>query len=130
MKNHFRFTTFIIAALLAVTLAFSGCSNSSSADEVKASVIGEWGRLDETMHYFYSDMTCIIGGIQGTYDIDDDLNLLLTPMDGTQTTYEWAQSSGDADTSNYWYLDGDTLTVNGNTFTRITDEAETADSLT
>ncbi len=126
MNKHFRIAVIALTVLLTAVL-LCACSGSTTADELKLSLIGEWGRLDETMHYFYEDMTCVIGGTQGTYDIDDDLNLLLTPMDGTTTTYEWAQSSADAESSNYWYFDGETLTVNGNTFTRIEDETETAD---
>lgn len=91
---------------------------------LKAEIIGEWGRLDEVMHYFYSDMTCIIGGMRGTYDIDENSSLVLTTMSGSVTTYEWASSKSEVSSENYWYMADGTITINGNNFTKIVEETE------
>lgn len=101
---------------------------SVDMETLKKNIVGEWGRLDEPMHYFYSDMKCVIGGMQGNYDIIDDGTLVMTTMSGSVTNYEWAKSRSDAQSENYWYLDGDTLTVNGNLFTKIAEE-ETKDQV-
>ena len=106
--------------------------SSAALDDIKTKIIGQWGRQGKTMHYFNSDMTCIVGGMQGTYEIDDGRNLILTTMSGSATVYEWAKSGSEASSSNYWNMTDDTLTVNGNTFTKISDEEfenpfETAD---
>lgn len=95
---------------------------SVSTDELLEEIVGQWGRLDEVMHYFNADKTCIVGGMQGTYDIDESNSLILTTMDGIPTTYEWARSSTQAAGSNYWYLDDNVITINGNTFTKIVEE--------
>lgn len=140
MDKIMKITAMLLAAAL---LVFSMCACSDSEDtsslesrlsvsEIKTDIIGQWGRQGETMHYFNTDMTCIVGGMQGTYEIDDSSNLILTTMSGSKTTYEWAESSTDASTPNYWSMTADTLTVNGNTFTKISDEEfenyyETAD---
>ena len=97
----------------------STAEETKTADELKKEIIGQWGRLDEVMHYFLEDKRCVIGGMQGTYDIDDENNLVLTTMSGSVTVYDWASSGGQSTSANYWYLDGDTLKINGNEFTRI-----------
>ena len=97
----------------------STAEETKTADELKKEIIGQWGRLDEVMHYFLEDKRCVIGGMQGTYDIDDENNLVLTTMSGSVTVYDWANSGGQSTSANYCYLDGDTLKINGNEFTRI-----------
>lgn len=92
---------------------------TKNADELRNEIVGQWGRLDEVMNYFLEDKRCVIGGMQGTYDIDDENNLVLTTMSGSITTYDWASSRGQITAENYWYLDGDTLKINGNEFTKI-----------
>ena len=99
---------------------------TKTADELKTEIIGQWGRLDEVMHYFLEDKRCVIGGMQGTYDIDDENNLVLTTMSGSVTTYDWASSKGQTTAENYWYVDGDIMKINGNEFTKIYGE-ETPD---
>lgn len=142
--NKFTKTAILITACGMLAASFCACDSSDSTDSsgeesivkesavsadaatLKKTVVGEWGRLDEPMHYFYSDMTCVIGGMQGTYDINEECALVLTTMSGSVTTYEWAMSSTEAQGENYWYLDGDTITINGNCFTKIAGE-ETKD---
>lgn len=91
-------------------------------EDLKKELCGSWGRLGEVMHEFYSDDTCIVGGVFGDYDINAEGSLVLTTVNGTATEYVW----DDMTKQNYWSLVGDTLTVNGNQFTRI--EVETGDN--
>ncbi len=88
-----------------------------SADEVRQELIGEWGRLGEVMHEFYDDGGCVIGGMYGSYEVGDDLTLIMTTQGGTVTDYKWAEPTAE----NYWRLEGDMLTVNGSTFTKVTE---------
>jgi len=122
-----------------------GCSNNSdtkaegdpamvssekaeyTADEIRAYLPGEWGRLEKAMHYFFDDGSCIIGGMQGSYIIDDERSLIMTTMSGSVTEYVWASSFTKTDSPNYWYLDDDIITINGNQFTKISDTIETDD---
>ena len=90
-----------------------------TAEEIGTKIVGEWGRLDEVMHYFNSDGSCIIGGMQGTYEITDDKSLVTYTMSGSKTVYEWAESYSKASSENYWYFTGDTFSVNGNVFSKI-----------
>ncbi len=137
----------IIIGIIALTvLMFGGCGGEDtvavssqedvssvvsekteySTDEIREVLVGEWGRLEKTMHYFYEDGSCVIGGMQGTYEIDDNKSLILTTMSGSVTQYEWASSFTKTDSPNYWYLDGDIITIDGNQFTKIVkaDESE------
>lgn len=102
-----------------VPTAESSVEKTKNSDELKTEIVGQWGRLDEVMHYFLENKRCVIGGMQGTYDIDDENNLVLTTMSGSVTTYDWASSRGQTTAENYWYLDGDTMKINGNEFTKI-----------
>lgn len=146
MKKFLKLTTiFTVSVLLACFMCACDSSDNTSSksdnsavevsavsEDIKTKIIGQWGRQGKTMHYFNSDMTCIVGGMQGTYEIDEGMNLILTTMSGSDTVYEWAKSGSDASSSNYWNMTDDTLTVNGNTFTKVSDEEfenpfETAD---
>ena len=136
MMNAIKFTAALTAMLMIMSLA--GCSGDKggetsseitssavqsqppTADDVRKNVIGDWGRLGEVMHEFYSDNTCIIGGMFGDYEITDDLTLVLISTGGTRTEYAWNAPTQ----QNYWLLDGETLTVNGNQFTKIVEETE------
>ena len=91
-----------------------------TAQQLRESIVGNWGRLDEVMHEFYDDNTCVVGGMFGDYEIEDDRRLVMTTSGGTKTEYYW----NDTSQFNNWLLDGDTLTVNGNQFTRIIDETD------
>ncbi len=136
MKKLPAAAVLVLAAVIAVTSA--GCEPKSdvdsemtvsenkaekrTADELRAEIIGQWGRLDEVMHYFNPDMSCVIGGMQGTYDIDENDNLIMTTMSGSETVYEWAAMRTQAESENYWFLDGNILKVNGNEFVKIESE--------
>lgn len=132
----------IIAAALVLTAPLSGCgseNNSSEpsevsasavssqppkAEDVRRSIVGSWGRLGEVMHSFYKSGDCVIGGMYGSYEVEDDLTLVLTTTSGTRTEYVW-----NGKTEDYWRMEDDILTVNGNQFTKISDEPETIDYL-
>ena len=103
----------------AVTNKQSSAVETITSNELKAKIIGQWGRLDEVMHYFTEDGRCVIGGMQGAYNIDDENNLVLTTMSGSVTTYDWASSRGQTKAEHYWYIDGDTMKIDGNEFTKI-----------
>ena len=90
-------------------------TSEKSAQQLRTEIIGEWGRLGETMHEFYDDGACIIGGMYGSYEITDERSLVTTTEGGTVTEYKWNGSASD----NSWNLDGDTITVNGSSFTRV-----------
>lgn len=93
-----------------------------SAQELREELVGQWGRLDEPMHFFYEDGSCVIGGMQGTYEVDGGRSLVLTTMSGSKTVYAWAKSYTQTESADYWYLRGDEITINGNRFTKIADE--------
>lgn len=134
--NKFLKITALISAVALMSVPFVGCTSdnddtsvveSSTVEKLdsatlKAEIIGEWGRLDEGMHYFLEDMSCIIGGMQGTYDIDENSALVLTTMSGSVTVYEWAESRADATTEHYWNMVDGVITIDGNNFTKISSE--------
>lgn len=83
-------------------------------EELKRNIVGEWGRNGEVMHIFYNDGQCEIGGVSGTYKIDDSGNLIMITQGGTQTEYIWE----DMTQTNFWNLSEKILAVNGNEFQR------------
>lgn len=131
MNANIKLITIITVS--ALFLSTAGCSGSNdktsdsssetsvsetsekSAQQLRTEIIGEWGRLGETMHEFYDDGACIIGGMYGSYEITDERSLVTTTEGGTVTEYKWNGSASD----NSWNLDGDTITVNGSSFTRV-----------
>lgn len=141
MDNKIKRAALFAAVMMAVSLA--GCSEKKQedpaqtfsvvsivwelpqADDLRKQIVGDWGRLGEVMHEFYDDNTCIIGGMFGDYEISDSGSLILTTTSGTKTEYVY----GDDTAPNYWELENDTLTVNGNQFSRIaSSSADEADS--
>ena len=110
-------------AQVSIPEAASSTLEKPSARELRERVIGQWGRLGEVMHEFYTDNTCIVGGMFGDYSIDDNGSLVLVSVGGTTTEYIW----NDTDSTNYWWLDGDVICVNGNQYERIIEE-ETGDA--
>ena len=131
MNANIKLITIITVS--ALFLSTAGCSGSNdktsdssietsvsetsekSAQQIRTEIIGEWGRLGETMHEFYDDGACIIGGMYGSYEITDERSLVTTTEGGTVTEYKWNGSASD----NSWNLDCDTITVNGSSFTRV-----------
>ena len=98
----------------------SSALEKPAADTLRREIIGQWGRLGETMHTFYNDGSCIIGGMYGYYEISDDGDLTTTTVEGTKTVYKW----DDSESEGSWLLSGDILTVAGYSFTKISDETE------
>lgn len=124
-----------VAAMLLV-MPMSACNDSNnektdisdisavpSAESLKANIIGQWGRLGETMHYFNKDMSCIIGGMKGTYDINNSASLVLTTANGDTVVYIWSETGiTGSNSGSTWSLVNGILKVNGNTFEKISDE--------
>ena len=88
--------------------------------ELEKQIVGNWGRLGEIMHIFYDDGTCLVGGVHGIYEIAENGTLVMTTMGGTKIEYVW----NDTRSVNNWKLADNTLTVNGNEFSRIIIESD------
>ena len=105
-----------------------GCSNSESSStssgsastEPKKDVVGNWGgRSDNANASFNDDGTCEIGGVSGTYTIDKDNKLTVTPnsSNGTSTTPMtfdyYTDSNYSSVPQNQWAIANNTLYING-----------------
>ncbi len=110
-----------------------GCSNSESSStssgsastEPKKDVVGNWGgRSDNANASFNDDGTCEIGGVSGTYTIDKDNKLTVTPnsSDGTSTTPMtfdyYTDSNYSSVPQNQWAIANNTLYINGYQYTK------------
>ena len=110
-----------------------GCSNSESSStssgsastEPKKDVVGNWGgRSDNANASFNDDGTCEIGGVSGTYTIDKDNKLTVTPnsSDGTSTTPMtfdyYTDSNYSSVPQNQWAIADNTLYINGYQYTK------------
>ena len=110
-----------------------GCSNSESSStssgsastEPKKDVVGNWGgRSDNANASFNDDGTCEIGGVSGTYTIDKDNKLTVTPnsSNGTSTTPMtfdyYTDSNYSSVPQNQWAIADNTLYINGYQYTK------------
>lgn len=144
MKNNYigsvsmkKLAVILFSALIltagGATLTGCGCSNSESSStssgsastEPKKDVVGNWGgRSDNVNAKFNDDGTCEIGGVSGTYTIDKDNKLTVTPnsSDGTSTTpmtFEYYTDSNYSSVpQNQWAIANNTLYINGYQYTK------------
>ena len=132
------FSALILTAGGAI-LTGCGCSNSESSStssgsastEPKKDVVGNWGgRSDNVNAKFNDDGTCEIGGVSGTYTIDKDNKLTVTPnsSDGTSTTpmtFEYYTDSNYSSVpQNQWAIANNTLYINGYQYTKDSDSGQ------
>jgi hypothetical protein len=110
----------MILAVSAFTLAGCGCSNEATSTEPATDIVGDWGgRSDDIEVEFNDDGTCVIGGVTGTYEIDENNNLTVTPDSNGETESEpvvFEHYNGDnisAIQPNQWTVNGDILYING-----------------
>ncbi|MBQ7521799.1 MAG: hypothetical protein IJU14_02850 [Clostridia bacterium] len=135
----------VILCVLVVMIAIVGLSGCGCADknvdssvsavqqseEPSKDIVGEWGgRSDDVSVKFNDDGSCEIGGIQGTYEIDDKNTLTVTPKseneNDTPQPMVFEYYSGDttesAVPSNQWAIQDGTIYINGYQYTRQTAE--------
>ncbi len=121
-----------IAALIGAVfiLLFSfGCSDSGSKPP-KELILGNWSYMGQSWCEFNDDNTCIIGGTAGEYKIAKDNSITMSVYTSDdELNFEWAGSADKADFK-HWYVDEDTLYINGMTYPRAEGEAATAASAT
>ena len=132
-----KFAVILFSALILTVggaiLTGCGCSNSESSStssgsastEPKKDVVGNWGgRSDNANASFNDDGTCEIGGVSGTYTIDKDNKLTVTPnsSDGTSTTPMtfdyYTDSNYSSVPQNQWAIANNTLYINGYQYTK------------
>ena len=146
-----RMIAVIFCALIMVTalagLSGCGCSDktidsSSQTQKVKKpseDIVGEWGeRTDDADVQFNEDGTCEIGGVRGTYEVDDNNTLTVTP--DTDSTREsdnpkpmvFEYYSGDVINSsvpsNQWAITDDTIYINGYQYRKTNTNTQTTSS--
>ncbi len=129
-------------AVMTVMTGFSGCgctdknaeSGVSAAEQSKEpseDIVGEWGgRSDDVSVKFDDDGNCEIGGIKGTYEVDDKNTLTVTPKSENENDtpkpmvfeYYSGDASGSAVPSNQWTIQDGTIYINGYQYTRQTAE--------
>lgn len=109
----------------------SSTSSGSASTEPKKDVVGNWGgRSDNVNAKFNDDGTCEIGGVSGTYTIDRDNKLTVTPnsSDGTSTTpmtFEYyTDSNYSSIPQNQWAIANNTLYINGYQYTKDSDSGQ------
>ena len=130
----------IILAAASTALSSCGCSNSqnpssnvsqSTSEKVSSSpdsdLVGNWGeRADNVEAEFKNDGTCKIGGVNGTYKIDDKNTLTVTP-DGDNTTpmvFEYAPSDSSTVSQNQWRIADNKLYINGYQYSKTSPESK------
>ena len=128
----------VVLAVSSFAIAGCGCSNSGTSEEPATDLVGDWGgRSDDVEAEFNDDGTCVIGGITGTYEIDENNTLTVTPNSDGETQSEPLvfEYYNDDDTSaiqqNQWTIADNKLYINGYQYTDVsidTPEAENADN--
>ena len=134
--------TMIFCMLIAVTatgsLSGCGCSDRAVSNDIAAvsqsadpseDIVGDWGgRTDGVDVNFKEDGTCEIGGIKGTYEIDENNTLTVTPdSEGENDNPQpmiFAYYSGDATASavpsDEWVIQDNVIYISGYQYTRQT----------
>lgn len=123
----------IIISVSAVVL--SGCGCSKTEDNISATpstdVVGTWGeRSDNVEVQFNDDGTCTIGGIVGTYQIDKDNKLTVTPNSNDSSSgssplvFEYYTGDGNSNNNitsvpaDKWAISDGKLYINGYQYTK------------
>jgi hypothetical protein len=78
--------------MLLVCVGMSGCSTLVSD---KDKFVGTWKAANGTTSVLFSDGTCTITGITGTWDIKDNLLVIKLANLPTQSTFSYVFSNGD-----------------------------------
>ena len=130
------------AAMLASAITLSGCGCSKNESGVSTTpdtdIVGNWGeRSDDVEIEFNDDGTCIIGGINGTYEIDDENRLTVTPNteEGSNESAEplvFEYYNGDGNFSsipqNQWAISDNKLYINGYQYSKEDTNSSSADN--
>ena len=119
-----RFLAIIFSAMILAVSAFTltgcGCSNEATSTDPATDIVGNWGgRSDDIEVEFNDDGTCVIGGVTGTYEIDENNTLTVTPNSNGETEPEPMvfEHFNNDDTAtiqpNQWAVNDDKLYING-----------------
>lgn len=119
MKKALSFI--LIAILLLFTI--TSCTPQDQEKKITADdILGGWEYMEQVWCEFYSDGYCVIGGTTGKYSLDkESLAFTLTPAQGDSISFEWAGSLDNVTPEN-WYLENDTLYINGYQYTKSAEE--------
>ena len=137
-----RFLAVIFSAVVLTASAFTitgcGCSNNNeTSPEPATDVVGEWGgRSDDVEAEFNDDGTCIIGGVTGTYEIDENNTLTVTPNSNGETNSEplvfeyYSNSDTSSIQQNQWTIVDDKLYINGHQYNSNTTDSSSSSNTT
>ncbi|MEE1056147.1 MAG: hypothetical protein UH239_02755 [Acutalibacteraceae bacterium] len=138
-----KFLAIIFSAILVVSaIAISGCGcnkdESGVSNTPDTDIVGNWGeRSDDIEVEFNDDGTCTIGGINGTYEIDDKNRLTVTPNteEGSNESAEplvFEYYNGDGNFSsipqNQWAISDNKLYINGYQYSKEDTNSSSADN--
>lgn len=130
----------VILAVSAITISGCGCSKNESevSTTPDTDIVGNWGeRSDDVEVEFNDDGTCTIGGINGTYEIDDKNRLTVTPSveEGSNESAEslvFEYYNGDGNFSsipqNQWAISDNKLYINGYQYSKEDTNSSNANS--
>ncbi|MEE0265072.1 MAG: hypothetical protein UD936_05530 [Acutalibacteraceae bacterium] len=136
MKKLFAiiFSAIIISAGVCA-ISGCGCSNKDNSDQPATAIVGDWGgRSDDIEAEFNDDGTCIIGGVTGTYTIDENNNLIVTPNTDEETSAEpltfeyYSGSNTSAIQPDQWTVVDNVLYINGQQYNGATNPADSSDT--
>lgn len=136
MKKLFAiiFSAIIISAGVCA-ISGCGCSNKDNSDQPATAIVGDWGgRSDDIEAEFNDDGTCIIGGVTGTYTIDENNNLIVTPNTDEETSAEsltfeyYSDSNTSAIQPDQWTVVDNVLYINGQQYNGATNPADSSNS--
>lgn len=140
MKKLFAiiFSAIIISAS-AIAISGCGCNKDDTANQPATEIVGNWGgRSDEIEAEFKDDGSCVIGGVTGTYEIDENNTLTVTPNTSEETpaeplTFEhYSNNNTSAIQPNQWAIIDNVLYINGQQYNGASNNsaANNADSST
>lgn len=131
-----RFLAVIFSAVVLSVSAFAitgcGCSNNDTSQEPETEIVGDWGgRSDDIEVEFNDDGTCIIGGVTGTYEIDENNTLTVTPNSDEESesepiVFEYYNGNNTSEMQqNQWTVSDNKLYINGQQYNSTDNSAST-----
>ena len=136
MKKLFAviFSAILISAS-AIAISGCGCNKDDTANQPATEIVGNWGgRSDEIEAEFKDDGTCVIGGVTGTYDIDENNTLTVTPNTNEETSAEpltfehYNNNNTSAIQPNQWAIIDNVLYINGQQYNGATNNADSSNT--
>ncbi len=126
----------IIISVSAFAISGCGCNKEDTTTQPSTEIVGNWGgRSDDIEAEFKEDGSCVIGGVTGTYEIDENNTLTVTPNSSEETsaqplTFEHYNNNNNTSAiqPNQWAIIDNVLYINGQQYNGVTNTTDSSNT--